>query len=336
MVEIIPRKNFNDNLWDKYFNLSQEIVKRHYPDGYNPDSKISEFKDLFLKTSLSEPSYNDFIILENGNASAWLDSSVWENTLYAKYDFISDNINEKVFRTALKKLLEINNEIKCSYIEFIIYREILINYLISINTPVSEEMLFSRLNHDDMDISLYNEIIENSELKKWNIRYLNEIPDEFINEFVDSVNKCLEDKESISKNRHHYPPLTPEEWYKDKMNLKTLGTNLEILILFDDNNKIAGFCWVCIDSFRKNIIRHNGGFTAVNSGYRGKGIAKYLKAKLYTKLLEENSDFRYISTDTMPWNTYMYRINEEFGFKPYKKGCSFKLTNDFIKNYLNL
>ena len=336
MIETIPRKNFDDNLWDKYFNLSQEIIKKHYADGYNPEYSITEFKDLFGKLSLSDESYNDFLILNNGVPSAWLDSSVWENTLYAKYDFVSDNINENVFRAALKKLLEINNAAKCPYIELIIYRDVLINYLMSINTPVSEEMLFSRLNRKDMDLSFYQDIAEGSELKNWNLRFFNDIPGDIIIEFVDVVNKCFEDRESINKYRHHYPPLTPEEWYKDKLNLKNLGTKLEILVLFDENNKIAGFCWVCVDSYRKNIIRHNGGFTGVNPGYRGKGIARFLKAKLYIKLLEENSDFNYITTDTMPWNKYMYNINEEFGFKPYKKACSFKLTNEFINNYLNL
>ncbi len=70
--------------------------------------------------------------------------------------------------------------------------------------------------------------------------------------------------------------------------------------------------------------------------HRGKGFAGYLKAKMYLKLLEENSDFTNIETDTMSWNTYMYRINEEFGFKPLKYGCEFKLTKDFVESYLEI
>jgi hypothetical protein len=73
----------------------------------------------------------------------------------------------------------------------------------------------------------------------------------------------------------------------------------------------------------------------VPAKHRGKGIARYLKAKLYLKLLEENKDFKYITTDTMPWNKYMYKINSEFGFKPFRKGCSFRISRDFIKNYIN-
>lgn len=111
---------------------------------------------------------------------------------------------------------------------------------------------------------------------------------------------------------------------------------MSVFILFDIEENIAGLCWIFTNSKYKNTISHNIGLTAVEPKYRGKGIAKFLKAKLYLKLLKENKDFKYITTDTMPWNKYMYRINKEFGFKPFKKGASFKLTEEFIENYLNL
>ncbi len=335
MIKVIPRENFDDILWDKYFRLSRDIIKKHYPEGYDPHHKFLEFKEFIMNLSKNDESFNDFLILNCGTASAWFDSSVWEDVHYAGFDYLSDDVNENVLNAAFEKLYEINTDLKCSHTELVTYREKLINYLKSIDTPVIEDIHLSRLIRENMDASLYKEIIENSDLKRWNTKCLNEIPGEIITEFVKSINKCFEDRDSLNKDYHHYPPLTSEEWYKDKQNLKSLGTNLEFLILFDDNNKIAGFCWVCIDSYRKNTVRHNGGFTAVNPGYRGKGIAKYLKAKMYLKLLEENKDFKYVTTDTMPWNKYMYKINEEFGFKTYKRGCSFKLNTDFFRSYLN-
>jgi hypothetical protein len=53
------------------------------------------------------------------------------------------------------------------------------------------------------------------------------------------------------------------------------------------------------------------------------------------KMLKENKDFKYVTTDTSPWNKYMFRINEEFGFKKHRTGCSFKLTKELLNNYLN-
>ncbi len=330
MIEIIPGKNFDDNLWSKYFYLSRGINEKYYPEGYDPDIKISEFRELLLKLSISDDSYIFFLIVNNGIPEAWLDSSVYDNTLYAKFDFITDKVNEELLNAALNKLYQINNETVSSHIELISFRDPLIKFLKSINTPVCEEMHFSKLERKDMDISLYKSLVSGSELNKLNLRYFNEIPADLINEFVDSINNCFKDRDNLAKYHHQYPPLTPEEWYKDKQNLKAMGTKLQILILFDENSKIAGFCWVCIDSYRKKIIRHNDGFTAVNEDYRGKGIGKFLKAKLYIKLLEENKDFEYLTSDTMPWNKYMYKINEEFGFKPYRHGYVFKLTNEII------
>jgi hypothetical protein len=36
----------------------------------------------------------------------------------------------------------------------------------------------------------------------------------------------------------------------------------------------------------------------------------------------------------MPWNTYMFRINEELGFKPHKEGFEFELTKEQLRKYL--
>jgi GNAT superfamily N-acetyltransferase len=141
-------------------------------------------------------------------------------------------------------------------------------------------------------------------------------------------------------SKNPYPAKAPDvtvEYVKAVMEMhKKNGTVNSMYILFNESAEIAGLCSVCIDSFRSETLRHVGTLTAVAAKYRGKGIARYLKAKLYLKLLEENKDFKYITTDTMPWNKYMYKINNEFGFKPYIKGCSFKITKEFLENYLKL
>jgi len=130
--------------------------------------------------------------------------------------------------------------------------------------------------------------------------------------------------------------MEKEDWKLRDNSEKLSGAKMLMYMLMTPENEIAAYCSLYVDKDNKETIRHSGGFTAVARAHRGKGFAAYLKAKMYLKLLEENKDFTNIETDTMPWNTHMYRINEEFGFKPFKYGCEFKLTSDFIKNYINL
>ncbi len=81
-------------------------------------------------------------------------------------------------------------------------------------------------------------------------------------------------------------------------------------------------------------IDHRGGLTAVGRNYRGEGIAKFLKANMYLKMLELYTDFEYIITDTYPWNKYMYKINEDMGFRPHKKICKFRFSKEFFEELL--
>ena len=52
---------------------------------------------------------------------------------------------------------------------------------------------------------------------------------------------------------------------------------------------------------------------------------------MYLKIQEDYPDFEQIFTDTYPWNKYMYRINEEFGFKPFQKGYTFRFTKEYLE-----
>jgi len=88
--------------------------------------------------------------------------------------------------------------------------------------------------------------------------------------------------------------------------------------------------------WNKHMVDQAGGLTTVGRNYRGKNLAKYLKAKMYLKMLEEYPDFEFIRTDTYPWNRHMYRINEEMGFKPYEKYTEMKFKKSQIEQYLNV
>jgi hypothetical protein len=106
-------------------------------------------------------------------------------------------------------------------------------------------------------------------------------------------------------------------------------------LLTNDSNDIAAVCSLYTDNDNQRVIRHGGGITGVDAKYRGKSIARYLKSLMYKKMLAEFPDFEYITTDTYPWNTYMYRINEEFGFKSFKHGAEFHIPKATLTEFLN-
>lgn len=336
IIEFISTKINDENLWLKFFNLSQEISCRYYAGSYKPGNSLEKFKKQRQDSAANDPTYDEYIIFENGNAAGWFDLSLWENELYFGFDVLYNEIPGNLLKEILYKLKELMDSKGFTESLYYTYREAIITSLKKTNVRVYEEFDISRLERVNMDETFYKSIVEDNALNKWRLEYYNDIPDSIIEHYTQRLNEYFSDMASINPYGIKVPVYTAESLKKIIKSLNSNGTEMGVYILFDDNGKIAGICWLCFDLYRTETLRHNGGMTAVTPEYRGKGIARFLKAKMYLKMLEENNDFRYITTDTMPWNKYMFKINEEFGFKPYRKGCSFKITKEFLENYLKL
>lgn len=321
----------NSELWNKYFGLSQEISRKHYSSGYMPGKTVQKFKEQILNNSVNLSLHRDFVVFENDKPAAWFDLSNVESDLYFGFDVLHDEVPENIMRTLLTRLYAELKESGFKYAVNYTFREPMIDAFKRTGAEINEEMQISRLERKDMDVSYFKKITDNEELNKLRLEFYEEIPDVLLNRFIEFSQSMISEIGVLNPYEPKMYPLTAESW---KKNLKNFGNKVIAVFLFGDEKEIAGLSWVISYPESISTVQHNGGLTAVAPKYRGKGIAKYLKAKIYLKLLEENKEFKYITTDTMTWNKYMYRINEDLGFKSYRKGCSFKLTADFLKNYL--
>lgn len=335
MTEFISTKIDDKDLWLKFFNLSRDIARKHYPGSYKPDDTVEKFTKRRQDSAAGDPTYEQFVLFDNGTALGWIDASVWEDQLFIGFDLLSDEKLPSLMRHILSKANEIMDSKGFTEAFYHTYHGAIESLLKKANAKVYEEYNISRLERVNMDRAFYNGIVKDRPLNNLRLEYYTEIPESIIEQFTERINEYFSELVAINPFTIKVPPLTPDSYRRNTELLKTGGTTPGIYILFD-NDIIAGLCWICFDSHNPETLRHIGGMTGVTKKYRGKGIARYLKARLYLKLLEENQDFRYITTDTMPWNKYMYNINNEFGFKLYVKGCAFKLTKEFLKNYPNL
>jgi GNAT superfamily N-acetyltransferase len=333
MTEFISTIINDEELWLKFYNLSREISHRHYPGSYKPDDTVEKFIKRRQDSAAIDATYEQFVLLDNGTALGWLDTSVWNDQLFFGFNLLNDEQLPEFMRHILSKADKIMDSNGYREAFYHTYHMAIESWLKKENARVYEEFIISRLERVNMDVAFYNNIVKDNPLNKWRLEYYDCIPDNIVEQFTIRINEYFDDFVSRNPYKIKIPPLTVNSYRKNTELLKSGGTTPGVYILFD-NEIIAGLCWICFDSHNPETLRHLGGMTGVTKEYRGKGIARYLKTKMYLKLLEENNDFRYITTDTMPWNKYMYNINNEFGFKLYLKGCAFKITKEFLENYL--
>ncbi len=327
----------SDTGWKKYFELHQNLNRKYAPDFYLPDNSVQKFKEDKIKMHNDHHPFNhvENVIFDDEltKAVAFYSHTNYKETLGCGFDTDEDVISPVfmnfIMREIYQALLSIEGNVAARFWYFNNRR---INALNMIGAEIVDKHILNRIYRKDMDINFYRSIIEkNKPNGEFIIKFYDKHPIELLSEFVKFIN---ESHRAINALSHYKIPLKDqtEEEIRRYMNIN--DDNLHELIMFDKNDEIAGISEINVDNFGGKRLRQ--GLTGVAEKYRGRGFGKFLKASLYEKALEENFDFDFIQTDTMPWNKYMYRINEELGFKPYKEGFEFRLTKEFLENYLNV
>ncbi len=328
-------REFNDEQWKAYADLLNSISKK-----FHPEENVEETKWTALKNEMMEDiqtyNFKMYMIEDDGKAVGWssyivMGSSIIDFSFDADPENIPDGFMKIVIELALKFMTE-NNK-KEIYIDC--KDERLIRAIKKAGPLILDEKVYSQLKRDEIDPEYLEEIINEAESRiNYELRLYTDITEEIIDEYLRISNETKEDKEFYNPQKKEITKLTKEKLAEFMKYTKGPKDLMYMYILFDEN-KIAAFCSLFVRENSKHIINHGGGLTTVGKNYRGKNLAKYLKAKMYLLMLEKHQDFEFIKTDTYPWNKFMYRINEEMGFKPYEKYTEMKLTKEAMENFLN-
>ena len=93
-------------LWQQYFDLCQEISRKYYKKGYEPDKTPEEFRESIRGNSYNLSVREDFVVFEKGEPIAWFDLSIVNNDLYFGFDVNSGTVPEEILHAVLSKVRE--------------------------------------------------------------------------------------------------------------------------------------------------------------------------------------------------------------------------------------
>ena len=74
--------------------------------------------------------------------------------------------------------------------------------------------------------------------------------------------------------------------------------------------------------------------TGVRSNYRGRGLGKWLKARMLFWAKDAYPEMRYVVSGNTDSNAPMLSINSRMGFKIHKRHVSYKYTVDHLRDKL--
>lgn len=128
--------------------------------------------------------------------------------------------------------------------------------------------------------------------------------------------------------------FTPDMLREVQQNILATGEQRWTLNVLDrSNQKLVGWTEVYWHPDRAMIL--NQGFTAIDETYRNKGLGRWLKAAMMTKILQERPEVEFIRTRNANSNAPMLKINNEMGFEPYSSITAWQVNADQVENYLN-
>ena len=98
------------------------------------------------------------------------------------------------------------------------------------------------------------------------------------------------------------------------------------------SGRMAGFTDVVWSPDAPQILNQ------VNTGvlplYRGRGLARWLKAEMMERVLRERPEVRFVRTSNADSNASMVRINEALGFRPYSSQTIWQAELANVESYL--
>jgi len=332
-MKLISSDKFNDENWKDYANLLNEINRKHYPEEAEDDimweakkSEVSNETELLKSDHAMQ-----YLLINDEKAVGWYARRLIGGEAYFNFDILNENATDEALETIFDNLHEFLTfaEKETAFTDTCNRR--ICGTLINHGAEEIDKMIYSKLERDEIRKNFLNGIIDGVLLNK-NLR----------TEFIDNVNEELFDRyyEVYNEARIAMNAFNPHRKGVSKRTKENLRTKLKFdkgpedkmfMYMLFDGETIAAFSSLYVRKANPKVIDYSGGLTAVSEKYRGNGYAKFLKAKLYLKVLNDYPHFDYIRTDTYPWNKYMYKINEEMGFKPFKEFTEFRISKYKLK-----
>lgn len=346
-MKAVELKKLSGAQWDSYGNLVIDIRRKFGENCLLDDGDWHEFRDFYPVENIELEKFktkrlgileerksqflNEYVVLNEDAAVAWTAHKIYEDRCEFLFDTIYDDIPVEMIKAILNAGRDFIKKSGKDVLHHWTHDQRKAAVFAEIGVEPSWNGFKSRLSKSDMNVNYWKELVESKNADNLRLVFCNEIPEESYKNYVDFLNEIILDKEMYNPD-NPVPTKATIEGLIRKIELNREDIDPFYIYLLYDGSEIAAVCSLYVEQSDKiPILNHNGGLTAVSRKHRGKNLAKYLKAKMYLKVLEDYSDIEYILTDTYPWNKYMYRINEELGFKPYRNESNYEFSKEHLE-----
>lgn len=127
--------------------------------------------------------------------------------------------------------------------------------------------------------------------------------------------------------------FTPEHLRQMEQAMTAAGSQRWTLHAAEEGaGRFAGFTEVWWNPNRPLVVSQ--GMTGVFPEYRGRGLARWMKAAMLDRVVRERPQAEFVRTGNADSNAAMLGINQALGFKPYLSHCVWQVEAEKVAAYL--
>lgn len=333
-------------LWEKYHVFDLKFFKDHYPRD-NPKGK-EVIEEDFKQGSVGYHSYY-WLVFDNAVkkkviAFCSLEVSKEDSSSHLSnkdkgyfYIKVDSEYQRKGIGTELLKIINTKaKEANRKTIETDTSHQSGKNFCSKFNSKIINHWTENRLLLDEVNCDMINQWVKECESNNPEIKLegFSKYPDKVIQEMAELETILERDMPYLDEDSKWQEVYTTETLRQQESNNEKMKIISYKLIIKEKDGTISGMTEIRY-SLTDRPERINQGLTGVLKQYRGKGLGKYLKAKMLLYIKENLPQAKFISTGNADHNVPMMTINSKLGFKPHRHEVSYKFLLEDLTKILN-
>jgi GNAT superfamily N-acetyltransferase len=336
-IQTFDPESTPQELWEKYFDLYEDIRREIYPDDPIPSRNMIK-KSLLLP----DPNLHHYRWVTFDNKSkkligyAMLNFHRKSSPEYEanKVQAFSDIIVQREYRRKgigtdlLELVIRKAKEEKKKIFQSWGIPEASTSFFEAFGCKRASKEQENRLKLSEIDWNMITTWREEGSVKAKDVTLerFETVPEEDIEEycrfFTEVVNQIPKEELEWEAN------VTPEVRRKFERRNQKLDIIWTTFISREGDSTISGLTETFYHPDRKTIIFQ--GLTGVGITYRGRGLGKWLKAEMVAYIKDAFPSVTTVATDFALVNKPMIAINRRLGFKPYKIWIGYKKEVDLL------
>ncbi len=333
----ITSKEFSDTDWQRYYILLKSL-KAKYDCQLNSESWETLKSRITLYTNINKH-YQEYAVFENDKAIAWFAVNLMmqgtDDEFLAMYlEFNYDNIPEQLNKCIVEYLVDCIKELKHHKIYYMAADKRNTSAALRWGAELYGHVNESKLYKDKANSLLMQEWVDtipklNQELT---LKPYRQLPEKYIDQYVALYSQSIQDIPEDKSSDVNYE-LTADVFRNDEELSRKNGIVKYNFIIVNELDELIGLSSAYISSKNTDVVDQN--MTGVNREYRGRSLAKWLKAAVFFSVEKKYPDFKMFYTQMRSVNEPIQHINKKMGYVNTREGCEFWITVESFEKFLN-